>query len=229
MNTTPMRAGLFEPPSPRHPSPLPEPTAEADFPDLPLVLPDLPWQPSAMQLFMFSAATWNRHRIHYERDAARAEGHGDVVAQRALIGNVFARHALGWPLGWPGSGMRLQHLGWRVLASALPGQRLRCQGAVTGRTTQRIPHGLTDRVEPPDNLHAAHTVPTPQTSQTSETSPTARTANSARTGHSANPGALPWPADGQGTWLRYEARLTRLNDGVDIALAEGTLCIPATR
>ena len=181
MSTMSMGAAL------RHPGPVSERPEGSDFPDLPLVLPDLPWQPSAMQVFMFSAATWNRHRIHYERDAARAEGHADVVVQRALIGNVFARHALGWLDG----GARLQRLGWRVLASALPGQLLRCQGAVTGR--------IAHPVASPGNPHAAH------------------------------PGTLPLQPDGPGTWLHYEARLTRVSDGVDIALAEGTLCIPATR
>ena len=189
----------------------PSPPDQLDLPDLPLVLPDLPWQPTAMQLFMFSAATWNRHRIHYERDAARAEGHGDVVVQRALIGNVFARHVAAW-LGGQG---HLQRLAWRVLASALPGQRLRCQGAVTGRIADPITNPITDsrikpttgritsRMEPPDHPYGTH------------------------------PDTLPPPlklmTDGQGTRLRYEARLTRLDDGVDIALAEGTLCIRATR
>lgn len=95
---------------------------------LPLVLPELVLVPTAAQIFMFSAATWNRHHIHYSRDAAVREGHADIVVQRALLGNFFARHAGAW-LG-PGGGVR--RLAWKVLGSALPGQVLRCQGAVTG-------------------------------------------------------------------------------------------------
>ena len=41
---------------------------------LPLVLPELRVLPTPMQIFMFSAITWNRHHIHYSADAARAEG-----------------------------------------------------------------------------------------------------------------------------------------------------------
>ena len=97
--------------------------------ELPLVLPELVVEPSAMQVFMFSAVTWNRHHIHYDRDAAVREGHAGVVVQRALLGNFFARHAQGW-LGTAGS---VRRLAWKVAASALPGQRLYCRGAVTGR------------------------------------------------------------------------------------------------
>jgi len=100
--------------------------------ELPLVLPELVVEPSAMQVFMLSAVAWNRHHIHDSRDAAVREGHADVVVQRALPGNFFARHAQGW-LGAAGSVRRLRRLAWKVAASALPGQRLCCRGAVTGR------------------------------------------------------------------------------------------------
>jgi hypothetical protein len=40
---------------------------------LPVVLPELTITPTHMQIFMFSAATWNRHHIHYSRDAAIRE------------------------------------------------------------------------------------------------------------------------------------------------------------
>ena len=32
-------------------------------------------------LFRFSALTYNAHRIHYDRDYARAEGYPDLVVQ----------------------------------------------------------------------------------------------------------------------------------------------------
>lgn len=98
---------------------------------LPLVLPEFVIEPTPAQVFMFSAATWNRHHIHYSRDAAVREGHTDIVLQRALLGNVFARHAGAW-LGTAGS---IQRLGWRVVSSALPGQPLRCNGVISGRAS----------------------------------------------------------------------------------------------
>jgi len=97
--------------------------------DLPVVLPELRVLPTPMQIFMFSAVTWNRHLIHYNADAARAEGHPDVVAQRSLIGNYFARHAGAW-LGPAG---RVARLSWRVTGSAIPNQGLCCHGVVRER------------------------------------------------------------------------------------------------
>ena len=97
--------------------------------DLPVVLPELRVLPTPMQIFMFSAVTWNRHLIHYNADAARAEGHPDVVAQRSLIGNYFARHAGAW-LGPAG---RVARLSWRVTGSAMPNQGLCCHGVVRER------------------------------------------------------------------------------------------------
>ncbi len=96
------------------------------FLPLPVVLPELRVLPTPMQLFMFSAITWNRHHIHYSQAAAQAEGHPDVVVQRSLIGNYFARHAGAW-LGTAGHVARLV---WRVTGPAVPHEWLRCNGAV---------------------------------------------------------------------------------------------------
>lgn len=87
-------------------------------------IPELQVTPTPGQIFMFSAVTWNRHHIHYSKDAALAEGHADIVVQRALLGNFMATHLGRW-LG--GRGQILQ-LSWKVQKSALPGKPLRCQG-----------------------------------------------------------------------------------------------------
>lgn len=100
----------------------------SDF-SLPITLPELVVTPTPMQIFMFSAATWNRHHIHYSRDAAVAEGLPDIVVQRALIGNLFVRLISDW-LGDSGD---IRRISWRVLSSALPNRKLRCEGVVSGR------------------------------------------------------------------------------------------------
>lgn len=105
---------------------------------LPLVLPELTVVPDAQQVFMFSAVTWNRHRIHYSREAAQREGLPDIVVQRGLIGNFFARHAQRW-MGAAGS---VRRLAWQVHASAFPGQALHCRGAVTERLPRAAGHGV---------------------------------------------------------------------------------------
>lgn len=111
-----------------------EPTND-DWTDLPLPawLPELVVQPDAMQLFMFSAVTWNRHQIHYSRDAAVRDGLPDTPVHRALLGNYFAR-LLG---RWAGSQAQIRHLSWKVSNSAFPGRPLR----VRGQATEREQHG----------------------------------------------------------------------------------------
>jgi hydroxyacyl-ACP dehydratase HTD2-like protein with hotdog domain len=89
-------------------------------------LGELVKKPDRRQLFMFSAITWNRHAIHYDRQSAREEGLPDVVVQRALIGNFFAQLLDQW-LQDRGE---IQRLGWKVVSSAIPGDILTCSGVV---------------------------------------------------------------------------------------------------
>jgi hydroxyacyl-ACP dehydratase HTD2-like protein with hotdog domain len=82
--------------------------------------------PDSRQIFMFSAITWNRHAIHYDRQRALSEGLPDIVVQRALIGNFFAQFLEQW-IEANGDILRLE---WKVVRSALPGDTLTCRGAV---------------------------------------------------------------------------------------------------
>lgn len=83
-------------------------------------------KPNLQQLFMFSAITWNRHAIHFNRQAARDEGLPDVVVQRALIGNFLAQLLDQW-MQHRGE---IQRLEWKVVQSAVPGDTLTCTGVV---------------------------------------------------------------------------------------------------
>jgi len=98
---------------------------------LPALIPELVVVPSRVQLFMFSAATWNRHRIHYDKDAALADGLPDVVVQRALLGDFLARMLTDW-LAESGE---IARLSWRVSGSAVPGVALHCTGEIVGFET----------------------------------------------------------------------------------------------
>jgi hydroxyacyl-ACP dehydratase HTD2-like protein with hotdog domain len=49
-------------------------------------LPPLVKNASRAQLFLFSAATHNPHRIHYDRDYAKVEGHEDILVHGPLQG-----------------------------------------------------------------------------------------------------------------------------------------------
>ena len=49
------------------------------------------------QMFFFSAATYNGHRIHYDRDwATTVEGYDDVLVQGPLQSALLARALTDW-------------------------------------------------------------------------------------------------------------------------------------
>ncbi|MEV1064847.1 acyl dehydratase [Streptomyces sp. NPDC050263] len=69
---------------------------------------------SRVQLFRFSAVSWNSHRIHYDTAFAVSEGFPDVVVQSTLHGEALTRHAL----AWAGPNARLLAVSWRNAATA---------------------------------------------------------------------------------------------------------------
>jgi len=92
-------------------------------------IPELVVCPDHKQVFMFSAVTWNRHHIHYSKDAAISEGLPDIVVQRGLIGNFLARLIT----NWVGDSAELRKLAWKVTRSALPGKDIVCRAKITER------------------------------------------------------------------------------------------------
>lgn len=92
-------------------------------------IPCLTKNPSYMQLFMFSAITWNRHLIHYNADYAHHDGLQDVAVHRALLGNFLAQMLTDW-LGEAG---KISKIEWSVRASAKPGDTLTCYGKVLNK------------------------------------------------------------------------------------------------
>jgi hydroxyacyl-ACP dehydratase HTD2-like protein with hotdog domain len=53
--------------------------------------------PSTVQLFLFSAATGNPHRIHYDRTyAVEVEGHRDLVVHGPLMSALLAATLAEW-------------------------------------------------------------------------------------------------------------------------------------
>jgi len=93
-------------------------------------IPELIVCPDHTQVFMFSAVTWNRHHIHYSKDAAIREGLPDVVVQRALIGDFLARLIT----NWIGNSAELRRLAWKVVRSAPPGEDIVCRGKIKQKT-----------------------------------------------------------------------------------------------
>lgn len=92
-------------------------------------IPPLEKKPSYMQLFMFSAVTWNRHLIHYNSEFAHSDGLKDVAPHRALIGSFLAQMLT----AWAGESGKVSRLEWSVRGSALPGKVLTCKGKVVNK------------------------------------------------------------------------------------------------
>lgn len=85
--------------------------------------------PSTVDLFMFSAATWLTHRIHYDADYARSEGYRCPVVQGPLQGaylsQLLSRLARR-------NGGQLRDMTYRHQAVALAGQPLMIEALLTG-------------------------------------------------------------------------------------------------
>jgi hydroxyacyl-ACP dehydratase HTD2-like protein with hotdog domain len=92
-------------------------------------VPPLTKLPTTLQLFRYSAVTWNAHRIHYEREYARKEGHPDVLVQAHLHGAFLAQMIT----DWAGPRARLVTFGWSNRGRAIPGDTLTCTGRVTAK------------------------------------------------------------------------------------------------
>jgi hydroxyacyl-ACP dehydratase HTD2-like protein with hotdog domain len=93
------------------------------------------------QLFFFSAATYNGHRIHYDKEWARAvEGYDDVLVHGPLQAALLAR-AIG---DWIGGRGRLVSFSVQNRAVAYPGELLSFGGQVTGKRLTDEGAGLVD-------------------------------------------------------------------------------------
>lgn len=83
-----------------------------------------------VQMFLFSAATHNSHRIHYDRTwAVEVEGHRDIVVHGPLQAALMAQALT----DWAGPEGRLVRIAMQNRAAAFPGDELRFVGTVVGK------------------------------------------------------------------------------------------------
>ena len=90
-------------------------------------LPPLVKSASRAQLFLFSAATHNPHRIHYDRDYAKLEGHPDILVHGPLQGAWLHEFVQ----GFAGPRGRALSLAFRNRGPAFPERELIFRGRVT--------------------------------------------------------------------------------------------------
>ena len=94
------------------------------------VLPTLSVTVDETQMFFFSAATYNGHRIHYDKEWARdVEGYDNVLVQGPLQAALLARAIT----DWVGGRGRLVEYSVQNRAVAFPGEQLSFGGMVTGK------------------------------------------------------------------------------------------------
>lgn len=101
-------------------------TPELSTVDVGDCLPTVEKSISRPQLFRYSAITWNAHRIHYDPEYARSEGHPDVLVQQHLHGAVIQELVMDW-LGDDGFFESLQ---WKNVDVATPDQTLYVEAEV---------------------------------------------------------------------------------------------------
>ncbi|MEV8516935.1 hypothetical protein [Dactylosporangium sp. NPDC051484] len=89
-------------------------------------LPGFERVPNELTLFSFGAATWNQHRIHYDRDYARSEGHRDLIVEGNYQGALLAELAV----SFAGTPTALKRLRYRHLRSAYVNETLHVAGCV---------------------------------------------------------------------------------------------------
>ena len=85
--------------------------------------------PDERQLFLFSAASHNAHRIHYDLPYANSEGYKGLLVHGPLQQALMARFLT----GWAGPTSRLVRLTLRHQGSATVGERLRFHAEVTDK------------------------------------------------------------------------------------------------
>ena len=91
-------------------------------------LPDLVLVPSALQLFRYSAVTWNAHRVHYDEAWAKHEGHAGLLVHSHL----HAANALRAVTEGLGPDWRLTHVAYRIIRPSTAGRTLTATAEVIG-------------------------------------------------------------------------------------------------
>jgi hydroxyacyl-ACP dehydratase HTD2-like protein with hotdog domain len=112
-------------------------------------LPIFTYTISIAEVFMFSAITWNRHRIHYDKDQAIREGHDGVLVQRGLIGNILCRYIYDIFIE-----ADISNLNWKVIKSTLADSTLTASGLIAGsaKTVNGVELNLTLRLSNDSNV-----------------------------------------------------------------------------
>ena len=91
-------------------------------------IPVLVREPDEVALFMFSAAAWLIHRVHYDHPFTTGhDNHAGLLVHGPLQGAWMLQAVT----DWLGSGVRPRSVRYRHLAPAYAGETIECGGKVT--------------------------------------------------------------------------------------------------
>ena len=97
-------------------------------------LPGRSYKPDNVQLFLYNAALWNAHRIHFDQPyATQVEGYPGLVIAGPLIGEWLAQCVVEW-LGDAGQLVAFEYSNRKA---AIIGETLRSGGTVSAVDAQR--------------------------------------------------------------------------------------------
>jgi acyl dehydratase len=95
-------------------------------------IPRLTKRISIVQNVMYSAATWDFHRVHYDREFAQKMGFKEPFADGQIFGAFLAEMLCNWIA--PTGTLKRLRLSYRIMAS--PGDVLVCGGRVIQKYEQ---------------------------------------------------------------------------------------------
>jgi hydroxyacyl-ACP dehydratase HTD2-like protein with hotdog domain len=94
-------------------------------------IPPLTVQPTPLQLFRYSAATWNSHKIHFDPAYAAVEGHPGILVHSHLHAAFLTRACTEWA-----GPLSLRTLSYKIVRPATPADRLTVTGTVLSRAVE---------------------------------------------------------------------------------------------
>jgi hydroxyacyl-ACP dehydratase HTD2-like protein with hotdog domain len=99
-------------------------------------LPTMVKTPTRAQLFMYSAISWNVHRIHYDEAYAKTEDHPTVLVHGPLQGSFLGQYMT----DWVSPGGTLKKIVYSNRGLALPDEPYVVKGCVTGKRIEDGQH-----------------------------------------------------------------------------------------
>lgn len=92
--------------------------------------------PTRAQLFMYSAISWNVHRIHYDAEYARKEEHPTVLVHGPLQGAFLGQ----FMTDWISPGGTLKKIAYSNRGRAFPDEPYIMKGRVAGKHIENGQH-----------------------------------------------------------------------------------------